>query len=69
MQQIADAGATDWRARAWYLERVNPSRYGGPRSRNVSGGIHPDDFANGEPSSAKPDGVIDDQVGPDGRPL
>jgi hypothetical protein len=64
---VATAAAKDWKAAAWLLERQFPDRWAGPRGRLTDSSIHPDDFANGEPSSG-PD-VVDDQVGPDGRPL
>lgn len=67
VQQIADAAKNDWRAAAWMLEREHPDRWGGPRARNVSTSVHPGDFADGERSSGSD--VVDDQVGPDGRPL
>jgi hypothetical protein len=69
VEQVLAGAATDWRAAAWYLERTNPERWGGPRSRNVSRGVHPDDFAGGEPSSEDSDGVVDNQLSVDGRPL
>lgn len=64
---VAAAANKDWKAAAWLLERQFPDRWAGPRGRALESSIHPDDFANGEPSSG-PD-VVDDQVGPDGRPL
>lgn len=68
VQQVAAAAADgEWRAAAWMLEREFPDRWGGPRARNVSPAVHPDDFAAGEASAGSD--VVDDQLGPDGRPL
>jgi hypothetical protein len=64
---ISRAALKDWKAAAWLLERRHPDRWAGPRGRRMDSSIHPGDFAEGEPSSG-PD-VVDDQVGPDGRPL
>lgn len=64
---IANAARKDWKAAAWLLERHFPDRWAGPRGRSLDSSIHPEDFAAGE-ASAGPD-VVDDQVGPDGRPL
>jgi hypothetical protein len=64
---ISRAAQKDWKAAAWLLERRHPDRWAGPRGRSLNSSIHPDDFAAGEMSSG-PD-VVDDQVGPDGRPI
>lgn len=57
----------DWKAAAWMLERQFPDRWAGPRGRGLTSSVHPDDFAGGETSSGQD--TVDDQVGPDGRPL
>jgi hypothetical protein len=64
---IARAGSKDWKAAAWLLERRHPDRWAGPRGRGIDSSVHPGDFAQGETSA--PQDVVDDQVGPDGRPL
>ena len=64
---IARAASKDWKAAAWMLERQYPDRWAGPRGRGITSTVHPDDFAEGETSGNA--GVVDDQVGPDGRPL
>jgi hypothetical protein len=63
---IARAAAKDWKAAAWMLERQFPDRWAGPRGRQPRGLADPDapeEIAEGALA------VLDDQVGPDGRPL
>jgi hypothetical protein len=67
VQLIRAAAQRDWKAAAWLLERRQPDKWAGPRGRGITSSIHPDDFAAGEQSTGQQ--VLDDQVGPDGRPL
>jgi hypothetical protein len=66
---IARAGRKDWKASAWLLERQYPARWAGPRGRSATAAFD-DPAALGEGEQVVLEAtVVDDQVGPDGRPL
>lgn len=69
--RLAIAAQKDWKAAAWMLERQYPDRWAGPRGRAIMRPGDPDDPPGGG-ALTDPDGqpvVIDDQAGPDGKPL
>lgn len=69
---IATAASKDWKAAAWMLERQFPERWAGPLGRkHAQSGIGDPDDPPGAGADDLLDAprVVDDQVGPDGRPL